>query len=91
MLALRSPALVLRATPCEQDAAAAERDVLAALPALRPNIVRVRLWCAPRRIDLVRRVLALPHINGDLSKVNIDPDRREEILRRYGAADLQAA
>jgi alkane 1-monooxygenase len=31
-----------------------------------------------------RRVLALPHIDGDLSKVNIDPDRREEIEARYG-------
>jgi len=39
-----------------------------------------------------RRVLALPHIDGDLSKVNIDPDRREEIEARYGrGAAAQAA
>ena len=29
------------------------------------------------------RVLDLPHIKGDLSKVNIDPDRREAIVARY--------
>lgn len=32
-----------------------------------------------------KRVLALPHINGDLDKVNIDPDRYDEIMARYGA------
>jgi alkane 1-monooxygenase len=32
-----------------------------------------------------KRLLSLPHINGDLDKVNIDPDRRQEILARYGA------
>ena len=31
------------------------------------------------------RVLALPHINGDLSKVNIAPQKRAQILARYGA------
>ena len=31
-----------------------------------------------------KRVLALPHINGDLGKVNIDPDRRDEIYAKYG-------
>ena len=31
-----------------------------------------------------KRVLALPHINGDLSKVNIDPDKRDAIYARYG-------
>ncbi|MEP5837504.1 MAG: alkane 1-monooxygenase [Marinobacter sp.] len=36
------------------------------------------------------RVLSLPHINGDLSKVNIDPDRREEIIARYGNGHSQA-
>jgi len=30
------------------------------------------------------RLLALPHIDGDLDKVNIDPAAREEIERRYG-------
>ncbi|NND68608.1 MAG: alkane 1-monooxygenase [Halioglobus sp.] len=32
-----------------------------------------------------KRVLALPHINGDLAKVNIDPARHDEITARYGA------
>jgi alkane 1-monooxygenase len=32
------------------------------------------------------RLLALPHVQGDLAKVNIDPVRRPEILARYGAA-----
>jgi alkane 1-monooxygenase len=31
-----------------------------------------------------RRLLALPHINGDLSKVNIDPDQLDSIYARYG-------
>ena len=36
-----------------------------------------------------KRVLELPHINGDLSKVNIDPAKREEIYARFG--NLQPA
>jgi len=32
------------------------------------------------------RLLALPHIRGDLEKVNIDPRNREAILCRYGNA-----
>lgn len=31
-----------------------------------------------------KRVLELPHIRGDLSKVNIDPSQRERIYRLYG-------
>ena len=31
-----------------------------------------------------KRLLALPHINGDLSKVNIDPDKQDRIFARYG-------
>ena len=30
------------------------------------------------------RLLALPHIQGDLSKINIDPEEREAIYARYG-------
>lgn len=30
------------------------------------------------------RLLALPNIRGDLDKVNIDPDQRDAIYRRYG-------
>lgn len=36
------------------------------------------------------RVLALPHIRGDLDRVNIDPAHREKILARYGASGLAA-
>lgn len=32
-----------------------------------------------------KRVLALPHINGDLSKVNIDPHKYEAIHAKYGS------
>lgn len=39
-------------------------------------------WLWFRVMD--RRLLALPHIRGDLSKVNIDPRKRETILARYG-------
>jgi alkane 1-monooxygenase len=38
-----------------------------------------------------KRVLALPHINGDLSKVNIDPAQRDEIYARYGHGNAVAA
>ena len=31
-----------------------------------------------------KRLLALPHINGDLTKVNIDPKKKQQILDRYG-------
>jgi alkane 1-monooxygenase len=32
-----------------------------------------------------KRLLALPHIRGDLSQVNIQPSRREAIFSRYGS------
>ncbi len=38
-----------------------------------------------------KRVLALPHINGDLSKVNIDPDKRDAIYARFGGGELATA
>lgn len=41
-------------------------------------------WLWYRVMD--KRVLALPHIAGDLDKVNIDPVQREEIRARYGRA-----
>ena len=31
------------------------------------------------------RLLALPHVAGDLNRINIDPRRRDEIVARYGA------
>jgi alkane 1-monooxygenase len=37
-----------------------------------------------------KRVLQLPHINGDLSKVNIDPEKRDEIYAKYGHAQHAA-
>lgn len=36
-----------------------------------------------------KRLLALPHINGDLSKVSIDPAKEEAILRQYGGGMAQ--
>ena len=32
------------------------------------------------------RLLALPHVRGDLSRVNVDPRRRAAIEARYGPA-----
>jgi len=37
------------------------------------------------------RLLALPHVRGDLGKVNIDPARREAIVARYGKAARELA
>ncbi|AJD48670.1 alkane 1-monooxygenase [Isoalcanivorax pacificus W11-5] len=39
-------------------------------------------WLWYRVMD--KRLLALPHIQGDLSKVNIDPAKRDAILAHYG-------
>jgi alkane 1-monooxygenase len=39
-------------------------------------------WLWFRVMD--KRVLALPHINGDLSKVNILPSKRSAIYARFG-------
>jgi alkane 1-monooxygenase len=41
-------------------------------------------WIWYRVMD--KRLLALPHINGDLDKVNVDPDKRERLYERYGQA-----
>ncbi len=41
-------------------------------------------WLWYRVMD--KRLLALPHIHGDLSRVNIDPKNRDCILNRYGSA-----
>ena len=46
-------------------------------------------WLWYRVMD--KKVLALPHINGDLSKVNIDPDCAEAIYARYGNGEMVAA
>ena len=32
-----------------------------------------------------KRLLSLPHIDGDLDKVNIDPAKREAIYAKYGS------
>jgi len=37
------------------------------------------------------RLLALPHVAGDLSRINIDPRHRDAIVARYGAAPLPHA
>jgi alkane 1-monooxygenase len=39
-------------------------------------------WAWYRTMD--PKLLALPHINGDLSRINIDPDKAADIQRRYG-------
>ena len=39
-------------------------------------------WLWYRIMD--RRLLALPHIDGDLSRVNIDADKRAALYRKYG-------
>ena len=39
-------------------------------------------WLWFRVMD--KRVMALPHVQGDLDKVNIDPRARESLLRRWG-------
>lgn len=41
-------------------------------------------WLWYRIMD--RRLLALPHVRGDLDKVNIDPDQRSRILDKYKSA-----
>ena len=46
-------------------------------------------WLWYRVMD--RRLLALPHVAGDLDKVNIDPHKRKAIYARYGQPDNQAA
>ena len=43
-----------------------------------------RLWF--RVMD--KRLLALPHVQGDLDKVNIDPDARAALFLRYGQAKM---
>jgi alkane 1-monooxygenase len=36
-----------------------------------------------------KRLLALPHIQGNLDKVNIDPDARSAIFLRYGRDKME--
>jgi alkane 1-monooxygenase len=38
-----------------------------------------------------KRLLALPQIRGDLSRVNLDPKRRQALVARYGAAAAAGA
>ena len=45
-------------------------------------------WLWFRVMD--KRLLALKHINGDLTKINIDPDRRAAIQRKYGQSEISA-
>ncbi len=41
-------------------------------------------WIWYRVMD--KRLLALPHIKGELDKVNVDPDKRQMLYERYGQA-----
>ncbi len=34
------------------------------------------------------RLMALPHIDGDMTRVNIDPDKKEALYAKYGVAGL---
>jgi len=45
-------------------------------------------WLWFRVMD--KRLLALPHIGGDLGRVNIDPGRRRKIQAKYGRPDSPA-
>ncbi|MDZ7784629.1 MAG: hypothetical protein U5K56_17375 [Halioglobus sp.] len=45
-------------------------------------------WLWYRVMD--RRVLELPHIRGDLEKVNIDPGKRDRIEARFGGGPAAA-
>jgi alkane 1-monooxygenase len=35
------------------------------------------------------RLMALPHIDGELTRVNIDPDKKEALYAKYGVAGLK--
>ena len=35
-----------------------------------------------------KRLLALPHVQGDLDKINIDPDARAALFLKYGQAKM---
>jgi len=46
-------------------------------------------YCPPLWFKVMdKRLLAIPHISGDLSKVNIDPTREDEIRAKWGSALL---
>lgn len=44
-------------------------------------------WLWYRVMD--KRLLALPHIRGDLAKINIDPAKRARIVARYAASEVR--
>ena len=46
-------------------------------------------WLWYRMMD--KRLLALPHINGDLGKVNIDPGKRDSIYAKHGKGQAKPA
>ncbi|MGB7452857.1 MAG: alkane 1-monooxygenase [Lysobacterales bacterium] len=46
-------------------------------------------WLWYRVMD--KRLLALPHVNGDLSKLNIDPEKRDSIYAKYGKGQATPA
>jgi alkane 1-monooxygenase len=45
-------------------------------------------WLWYRVMD--RKLLALPHVDGDLDKINIDPRKKEKIYRKYGKSEQHA-
>jgi alkane 1-monooxygenase len=42
-------------------------------------------WLWFRVMD--QRLLGLEHIKGDLTKINIDPDKHDAIYQKYGPAE----
>ena len=42
-------------------------------------------WLWYRTMD--PKLVALPHIDGDLSRINIDPDKADDIYRRFGGKE----
>ena len=48
----------------------------------------VLAWVPPLWFRVMdRRLMALPHVRGDLGKVNIDPQSRRNLIRRWGQFD----
>jgi alkane 1-monooxygenase len=42
-------------------------------------------WCPPLWFRVMdERLLALPHVAGDIGRINLDPDKRETLVARYG-------
>jgi alkane 1-monooxygenase len=48
-------------------------------------------WVPPLWYNVMdKTLLALPHIDGDLDKINIDPDKRDSLYRKYATQGSEA-